>query len=114
VYRARYKGLGQAPLGLKVIATLNIPDPLLIAFVGGITGGDIAPDGRHVVLSSYLGCYEAVLPAGADFDRIWEQHFTLIPIGIGSQVEGICYRADGRALIATSEGLPCPLIEIER
>jgi len=81
-------------------------------FIGGITGGDISPDGGRVVLSDYLGAYEASLPAGAAFDGIWRREFRGIPIGLGLQVEGVCYRADGRAIIATSEGKPCPVIEV--
>jgi len=46
------------------------------------------------------------------FDAIWNQ--PPVPVGLGSRKQGeaICYRADGLALLMTSEGVPCPLIEI--
>ena len=68
------------------------------------------------MLCDYLGAVELVLPdsRGTAFDSIWKE--SLAPVNIGSrrQGEAICYRADGLALLATSEGLPCPLIEVAR
>lgn len=37
-----------------------------------------------------------------------------VNIGAGQQGEAICYSADGKALLAGSEQLPCPLIEVKR
>ncbi len=110
VYKAR--PLTGRPVTLARIATLDVPGPLFTAFVGGITGGDISPDGTGVVLCDYFHAYEARLPAGAAFDQIWRRPFRAISIGVGLQVEGICYRTDGRGMVATSEGKPCPVIEI--
>ena len=89
-------------------------------FVGWFTGADISPDGRKVVLCDYLGAGELTLPnkPGIAFDEIWK--LSPVPVEIGDyrgarrQGEAICYSADGRALLATSEGSPCPLIEIIR
>ena len=51
-------------------------------------------------------------------DEIWKESPVAITIGdyrgVRRQGEAICYRADGKALLATSEGRPCPLIEIAR
>ncbi|HET9528834.1 MAG TPA: hypothetical protein VFQ92_00670 [Blastocatellia bacterium] len=97
---------------LARVGEVRFPNPL----GGFITGGDISPDGRRVVLCDYLGAVELVLPdsRGTAFDSIWKE--SLAPVNIGSrrQGEAICYRADGLALLATSEGLPCPLIEVAR
>src|SRR5262245_1193009 len=87
---------------------------------GFITGGDSSPDGRRVIISDYLGACELILPGkrGIAFDKIWKQ--SPLPVNIGGfpgvrrQGEAICYRADGLAILATSEGLPCPLIEVVR
>jgi hypothetical protein len=89
-------------------------------FLGFITGGAISPDGRRVIISDYLGACELILPdkRGIAFDEIWRQ--SPLPVNIGGfpgvrrQGEAICYRADGLAILATSEGLPCPLIEVAR
>lgn len=102
VYRAPPRAGALAP-----VATLRVPEPFFIAMAGGITGGEISPDGRRVVLSDYFRAYEAA------FDGDWMAEFRAIPIGFGLQVEGICYRPDGRAIMATSEGKPCPFIEVQ-
>jgi hypothetical protein len=109
----------KAPLPVTGVSTLvrigevRLPD----LTVGWFTGGDISPDGRRVVMCDYLGAGEFILPNRRDigFDEIWKQ--VPLPVDIGDyrgirrQGEAICYRADGRALLATSEGSPCPLIE---
>lgn len=101
---------------LSYVGELRFPNP----FVGFITGGAISPDGRRVIISDYLGACELILPGkrGIAFDEIWKQ--SPLPVDIGGfpgtrrQGEAICYRADGLALLATSEGQPCPLIEAVR
>jgi hypothetical protein len=101
---------------LRYIGEFRFPDP----FLGFITGGDISPDGNRVVLCDYVEACELVLPGkrGAPFDEIWKETPVAITIGdyrgVRRQGEAICYRADGKALLATSEGRPCPLIEIAR
>jgi hypothetical protein len=94
---------------LARVATLRGP-----GFFGVlITGGDISPDGRRVALCDYASGYELTLPEGSkEFDDIWRQKPTLVPLGFRRQGEGVCYRLDGAALLATSEGTPTPLIEV--
>ncbi len=108
----------RAPLPKSRVSTLTyvgevrFPNPLR----GFITGGDISPDGLRIILCDYLGACELVLAGkrAVAFDEIWEQPPMPVSIGTRRQGEAICYRADGLALLATSEGLPCPLIEIPR
>jgi hypothetical protein len=101
---------------LSYVGTFRFPNP----FLGFVTGGDISPDGRRVVISDYLGACEFILPdkRGIAFDEIWKQSPQPVDIGgfpgVRRQGEAICYRADGLAILATSEGLPCPLIEAAR
>jgi hypothetical protein len=118
---ARVYKLG-APAPKSGVSTLSYVGELRFPnqFLGFITGGDISPDGRRVIISDYLGACELILPEkrGIAFDEIWKQ--SPLPVDIGGfpgvrrQGEAICYRADGLALLATSEGLPCPLIEVVR
>ena len=115
-----YKLRAQAPKSgvstLSYVGDLRFPNQ----FLGFITGGEISPGGRRVVICDYLGACELILPEkrGIAFDEIWKQ--SPLPVEIGGfpgvrrQGESICYRADGLALLATSEGLPCPLIEVVR
>ena len=83
-------------------------------FGGMITGGAISPDGRRVVLCDYKQAYEIVLPNREPFDSVWKQPLTTIELGNRKQGEAITYRLDGKALLATSEGLPTPLIQVAR
>jgi DNA-binding beta-propeller fold protein YncE len=82
---------------------------------GLLTGGDIAPDGKHVAVCDYQAGYELVLPAGdANFDDIWKQEPKTIDLGQRKQGEAIGYGTDSNSLFATSEGKHQPLIEVQR
>lgn len=96
---------------LKPIAALSIPDATYRMFAGGITGGDISPDGRSVALCDYLRLYRASLPASEAFDEIWKRPFPVTPTGAAVQVEGVCFRADGKGVVAISEGEPGTILE---
>jgi hypothetical protein len=116
VYKLRAPAPKSGVSTLSYVGELRFPNQ----FLGFITGGDISPDGRKVVISDYLGACELILPEkrGTAFDEIWKQ--SPLPVDIGGfpgvrrQGEAICYRADGMAILATSEGVPCPLIEVVR
>ncbi len=97
---------------LTRIGEVRLPNQAM----GFITGGAISPDGLRVVLCDYLLACEFVLDGRQDggFDAVWKQTPVQINLGARKQGEAISYRADGSALLATSERLPCPLIEITR
>lgn len=76
-----------------------------------ITGGDVALDGRHVVLRTYLGAYEFSAPDGRP-DGWWRSKPTKIRTGLELQGEAIAYSRDGRWLYTSSEGSPCPIQRI--
>jgi Ni/Co efflux regulator RcnB len=79
-----------------------------------VTGADISPDGRRVAICDYATGYELRLPdaGAANFDDIWKQPPTVVPLGQRRQGEAVCYRLDGRALLVTSEGSPASFFEI--
>lgn len=80
-----------------------------------INGGAISPDGQRAALSDYTQGYEFVLSeANAPFDSIWKQPMRTVDLGKRKHGEAVCYRLDGKALLATSERLPAPLFEIVR
>ena len=99
----------------KVITMTRIGEIKVPSLLGGaLTGGSISPDGRRVALCDYLQGYEVVLPAKSkDFNHIWKQNVTGFNLGKREQGESITYRADGKALLATSEGKSPPLIQVE-
>jgi hypothetical protein len=108
----------KAPYSVSSVNTLSsvgkIGAPSLVG--GLITGGDIAPDGRRVVLCDYLDAYEISLPetSPSDFDKIWTQPLAIVELGTRKQGESVCYSLDGNAILATSERRPTPLIEVKR
>ena len=112
----------KAPLARAEVLTLAYVGEFRFPnqYLGFITGGDISPDGRRVIICDYFAACELTLPEkkGIVFDEIWKQRPLRIEIGdyhgVRRQGEAICYRADGHALLATSEGFPCPLIELTR
>jgi hypothetical protein len=79
-----------------------------------ITGGEISPDGKKVILQSYLRAYELRLPENtADFDAIWKTRPTHVPLPLLRQGEAICYSADGKSIFVTSEKTPAPIYELK-
>lgn len=82
---------------------------------GLLTGGDISPDGRRVVICDYADGYELALPAGdANFDDIWKQAPFKIDLGERDTGEAVCYGADGSTIYATTENKHAPVIEVRR
>lgn len=106
-----------APFSLAGINTLekvgDLRTPSLTP--GMITAADISPDGRKLILCDYFNAYELSLPEAQDgrFDDIWKQPMVIVRLGDRNQGEAVCYRLDGRAILATGESSPTALIEVE-
>lgn len=82
---------------------------------GFLTGGDISPDGRAVIICDYTQAYQYRLPQGeTDFAKVWLQEPETVNLGKRKGGEAICYSADGASLFATSEGKNSPVIEVRR
>lgn len=80
---------------------------------GLITGGDVSPDGKRLVLVDYLGAYEFSLSdLNSEFPKIFEESPTLIRFGKRTQGESIAYTRDGASLLATSEGVKSPIVMV--
>lgn len=75
-----------------------------------VTGGAISPDGKHVVLRTYLAAYE--FDAGSRFDDWVKSTPRTIKTNLEGQGEGIAYLYDGEGLVTSSEGVPCQVSEI--
>jgi hypothetical protein len=97
---------------LAKVGDIRVPSLL----PGMITGGDISPDGTRLILCDYFNAYEMSLPDNSrgKFDLIWKQSPETIKLGERQQGEAICYRLDGRAILAISEGRHSDLVEVER
>ena len=94
---------------LEKITELSVP-----AIPNGLlTGGDISPDGRRVILCDYTQGYELRLPDGdANFDDIWQQTPEPVELGKRAGGEAITYSLDGTSIFATSEGKNSPVIQV--
>lgn len=95
---------------LKRIGEINVPgalEPMRL-----ITGGDGSPDGRFVVLRTYLGAYEYAAGSGEAFDEWIAAKPTAIVLAGELQGEGIAYSRDGRWLVTSSERTPCPISRV--
>lgn len=80
---------------------------------GFLTGGEISPDGKRVILCDYFAAFEFTLASG-NFDDIWKSKPSVVNLGQRQQGESVCYSKDGKSIYATSEKTPTPLIEIKR
>jgi hypothetical protein len=95
----------------ELVADLKVPS----IPNGLLTGGDISPNGRRVVICDYSDGYELILPAGdANFDDIWKQAPTRIDLGERDTGEAVGYSADGSTIYATTENKHAPIIEVRR
>lgn len=93
---------------IGIISVPAIPD-------GFLTGGEISPEGKHIVLCDYFAAYEITLPEKAKkFDDIWKEKPAKIELGEREQGEAVCYSADGKKIYATSEKKNSPVIMVER
>ena len=83
--------------------------------VGLLTGGDISPDGRRVILCDYIDGFELTLPTGdKSFDDIWKQQPVELDLGKRDTGEAVAYGPDGSTIYATTEGKNAPVIEVRR
>jgi len=79
------------------------------------TAMDISPDGSEIAILTYgSGGYLYRRPAQLG----WADGFKMPPEWIGMpalrQAEALCFTADGRSLVVTSEQLPAPLYRLDR
>ena len=110
VYKIAANFGGPQVKGVKV-AEITLPAIL----TGLLTGGDVSPDGRHVVLCDYVAGYELSLPDGVrSFDDIFNQKPIKFDIGKREMGEAIAYSADGTSVFSTSEGVGAPLFQMAR
>jgi len=111
VYCIRKPVFDGSTVKLEKIADVSVP----AVPNGFVTGGDISPDGRRVVICDYTQGYEWTLPDGDNnFDDIWKQVPAVVDLGQRKHGESISYNVDGTALFATSEGKNSPVFEIKR
>lgn len=102
VYVARNPEPGRGKL--QRVGEVVIPVAMKMATL--ITGADVSPDGKFVILRTYFSAFE--FPA-ENFDTWYKNQPLTVRLQPEVQGEAICYSADGERLITTSEGSPCPV-----
>lgn len=107
-----------APLDPGEIMTLKrVARFSIFANLADCTGGDISPDGERVVVATYGGAYELVLPpdstspGGAGFNDIWQVTPARIDTGKAAQLEAVTYSPDGSSVLFVAEGERSPISE---
>lgn len=96
----------------KLIKVGDINVPSLMK--GFLTGGEISSDGQRVILCDYFAAFEFVLNSNEKFDDLWNTKPLIVNLSQREQGEAVCYSTDGKAIYATSEKIPAPLIEVRR
>lgn len=81
---------------LHRVATLDLD-------LGGATGGDISPDGRKIVIRTYLAAYEWRVPGGDVVGALTSGRSAATALVGSEQGEGIAY-VDDSTLVTTAEG----------
>jgi hypothetical protein len=102
---------------LKRIGTMTFSTRLLTGtnfeqYEGMATGGDISPDGRRLVVRTYMLADEWDIKPGQPVAEAIKSKPREMILPLSKQGEGICYRLDGKAWLTTSEGVDSPLFEI--
>jgi hypothetical protein len=108
IYRATLPAKG-GKVALKRIGALTVD-------TGGkkgklVTGGAFSADGATVVLRTYSGGLEFDVPK--ERSNWWKSKPRSLPELDDQTGEAICYSLDGKSLLTSAEGQPCPIHRIE-
>ncbi len=118
VYAFPAKWPGVNGVTLEKVADLHFPPQARLGKrprdASMTTGASFAPDGRHLVISTYSYLHEWSCKPGEDLAATFLRPAVQILPLLVPQLEGICYDADARSLWFTSERLPAPLYRIRR
>jgi hypothetical protein len=82
--------------------------------VGLVTGGDMSPDGQHVILCDYTAGFEWSLGSGEKIENALKRAPQEVDIGRRDTGEAIAYTAKGDSLLSTSEGSGAPIYLMQR
>lgn len=93
---------------LRKIADLELEGPKDARLV---TGAAISPDGKKVVVRTYLGCWLYAAPQ--NFDDWPTVKPVPIPLGLEFQGEAVTFDSAGKRILTCSEGTPCPVHETD-
>ena len=104
-------GVYASDLPLRPGGAVNLLHRVAEVHVPMVTGGDLSPDGRRVVLRNYTAAYEWDVPGG-DVVAALATDPERVSLPSSPQGEGIAYSRDGRSLLTSSEGKAGPVYEL--
>jgi hypothetical protein len=78
-----------------------------------ITGGAVSPDGRVIVLRTYLDAYIYTVP-GDDLVAALRSTPRQIHLPVQPQGESVAFAADGQSILLSSEGVGTPVLRLPR
>jgi hypothetical protein len=73
------------------------------------TGGNFSPDGSKLVVTTYAQIYEWKLPAPYEVSSLSTLTPDIRPLPSMKQCESICYSADGKQILVSTEGKNSPI-----
>lgn len=79
-----------------------------------VTSAAVAPDGSRAVIRTYFGAFEWLRAKGKPFETIFDSEPSSISVPLMGQAEAICYTADSKSILTTSERLPAPIYQLTR
>jgi hypothetical protein len=79
-----------------------------------VTGAAASPDGKRVVVRTYLSAFEIRRAATGGFETIFDSPVTDIKLPRERQGEAITYSVDGQSILTTSEAIPAPIYQLKR
>lgn len=100
VFRFSSAAQGGAMATLEPVAMLNLPPTGAVL----VTGGDLHPCARRLLVRTYVKLFEYEIDEGARFETIFTARPREVPAMVEPQGEAVGWRVDGRGYVTTSEG----------
>ncbi len=91
------------------IADLTLPG---LGPAQAATGGAVSPDGTRLAIRTPVAAYEWTIARDGSLEAALARQPRRLALPPTPRGEAIAYRADGAALLLTTEAVPCPLYEL--
>jgi PKD repeat protein len=105
IFRAAAPLISGPAIDLVQVAEVNLTE---------VTGGDISPDGREIVLRTYQRAFSWPRAPGQELSIAMGRPACVLDIAAENQGESITFDLDGRALFTVGEGLGQSIFRSER
>jgi hypothetical protein len=79
----------------RLVANTNLPL---------VTGASMEPDGKGVLVRTYIGVFRYRVPSGKAFDAMWTAKPRVVPAPSLPQAEAVCVAPDGKSAFTITEG----------